>query len=200
MNKKVTDRLRSHRLRSFRNGFYTSLRKLIRGSDYKRWETEKNLSQSWDSRTEQIAKLIDAKTSVIEFGAGRLVLKAYLPDGCAYTPSDLVDRGEGTVICDLNKRPLPEFQSYDFAIFSGVLEYVNDVPFLISHLSNCMRTIIASYAVIDSNKENRRARGWVNDFSSKEFIEVFENAGFQCDHIEEWQSQLIYRFRKSPGI
>jgi hypothetical protein len=57
--------------------------------------------------------------------------------------------------------------------------------------------IVASYAVKDLHKKNRRARGWINDFSSKRFIKVFEDAGFQCEHTEKWQSQLIYSFRKS---
>ena len=231
MRKKVINKLRS-----IKNGFYTSWRKLRKGSDYQRWESERNLSPSWDSRTQQIAKLIDAHASVIEFGAGRLILKAYLPDGCTYTPSDLVDRGNGTIICDLNSDELPQLQSYDIAVFSGVLEYVNNVPKLISHLSNCVDVIIASYAVTDSwqhremegkekrhehlahenttwkpasampilevlsSKSSRRASGWVNDFSSKEFIKLFSDAGFQCDHTEKWGSQVIYRFRKGPDI
>ena len=189
-----------NRLRSIKNGFHTSLRKLRKGSDYKRWAPEKNLSPSWDSRTKQIAKLIDARTSVIEFGAGRLILKASLPDGCTYTPSDLVDRGHGTIVCDLNSDALPQLQTYDIAVFSGVLEYVNDLPRLISHLSNYVDVIIASYAVTDTNKLNRRKQGWVNDFSSKKFIELFGDAGFHCDHTEEWGAQLICRFRKGSAI
>lgn len=189
-----------NRLRSIKNGVHTSIRKLRRGSDYKRWASKENLSPSWDSRTRQIAKLIDARTSVIEFGAGRLILREFLPDGCTYTPSDLVDRGNGTIICDLNSDSLPRLQPYDVAVFSGVLAYVNDVPRLISHLSNYVDVIIASYAVTDSNKSNRRAQGWVNDFSSKMFIELFADAGFKCEYEENWNSQVIYRFRKSPGI
>ena len=182
--------------RSLIKGFHTSLRKARKGSDYERWGTGNNLSQRWDSRTEQIAKLIRAETSVIEFGAGRLVLKEYLPKSCTYTPSDLVDRGNGTIVCDLNSEVLPQFQSYDYGVFSGVLEYVNDVPRLLSHLSKYLDVIVASYAVTDLNKTNRRANGWVNDYNSKQFVEVFEDAGFQCDHTEKWQSQLIVSFRK----
>ncbi|MBA3010527.1 MAG: class I SAM-dependent methyltransferase [Proteobacteria bacterium] len=189
----------TRRFHSLTRGIYTSLRKFRKGSDYKRWVSVENLSTSWDSRTEQIAKLIDNGTSVIEFGAGRLVLKVCLPDGCSYTPSDIVDRGSGTIICDLNREPLPNLQQYDLAVFSGVLEYVNDVPRLILYLSNYVDVIIASYAVTDLNESNRRTQGWVNDFSSMRFIELFENDGFQCHHIEEWKKQLIYKFRKKPN-
>jgi hypothetical protein len=140
--------------------------------------------------------LIDDGTSVIEFGSGRLVLKACLPNECSYTPSDLVDRGYGTIVCDLNSTVLPQFDLYDVAVFSGVLEYVNDVSRLIMHLSKSVNTIVASYAIKETNRFDRRQSGWVNDFSSDDLIALFESAGFQCDHFERWQSQVIYRFRK----
>lgn len=181
----------------------TSLRKILGKSDYQRWGTDKDLSPDWDSRTKKIASLVEPGASVIEFGAGRLVLKTFLPDKCSYTPSDLVDRGNGTIVCDLNSEILPQFEHYDVAVFSGVLEYINDVPRLMSHLSNFVSTIIASYAVTDKNPkiDKRRALGWVNDYTDAQIIDIFEKTGFQCDYNEEWQSpviksQVIYKFTK----
>jgi hypothetical protein len=175
-------------------GMGTLFRKSLGGSDYKRWSTSANLSPSWDARTKRIANLIEAGTSVIEFGAGRLVLKAHLPEKCSYTPSDLVDRGEGTIICDLNSDTLPGFPPHDVAVFSGVLEYVNDVPRLILSLSGQVKIILTSYAVSDKKRKNRRVQGWVNDYSTEEVIEIFKNVGFQCEHSESWQSQMIFKF------
>ena len=194
----ITDMIRkvTNRIAQLSKALETSFRKLRSASDRARWETEANLSQSWDSRTEQIARLIDGGTSVIEFGAGRRVLKSCLPNDCRYTPSDLFDRGFGTIICDLNSSVLPQFGPYDVAVFSGVLEYVNDVSRLIMHLSKFVDTIVASYAIVETSRFDRRQAGWVNDFSSDALIAVFESAGFECDHIERWQSQAIYRFRK----
>ncbi len=182
-----------------KNALNTSIRKMRNGTDYKRWENIQCLSPSWDSRTKKMAEMIDDGSSVIEFGAGRLVLKDYLSKDCAYTPSDLIDRGADTIICDLNDSTLPQLQSYDVAVFSGVLEYVNNVPKLITHLSKFVNTIITSYAITDLNKKNRRAQGWMNDFSSKEFTKIFESAGFYCDQTEEWDSQLIYKFAKKKS-
>ncbi|OGI67956.1 hypothetical protein A2738_03865 [Candidatus Nomurabacteria bacterium RIFCSPHIGHO2_01_FULL_42_15] len=179
-----------------KRGIYTSLRKATGKSDYRKWSNNKNLRQDWDTRTEQMAKLIEPGTSVIEFGAGKLVLKTLLPTNCSYTPSDLVHRGEDTIVCDLNNDPLPKFKSYDVAVLSGVFEYVNDVPKVVSHLSHFVDTIIASYAVTDTNKSNRGVMGWVNYYSSVEFIKIFENAGFQCTHTEPYKSQVIYKFTK----
>lgn len=184
------------KLSSLQRKLNTTIRKITGQSDYQRWGVMDGLAKSWDSRTMQIAKLIEPGASVIEFGAGRLVLKAELHESCAYTPSDLVDRGVGTIICDLNSETLPQFQSYDIAVFSGVLEYVNDVPRLISHLANYVNVILASYAITEKNRNNRRSGGWVNDYSLKQFVDVFAESGFDCVHTEEWHSQVIFKFVK----
>lgn len=177
-------------------GLSTSLRKLVGGSDYGRWGEEGALRSDWDSRTRQIANLIEPGSSVLEFGAGRRVLEERLPAACTYTPSDLVDRGEGTLVCDLNAKALPNFPSHDVVVFSGVLEYVNDVPRLIARLHACAPTIIASYAVYELNSASRRTNGWVNDYTLPELMEVFSEAGYRCEHKETWKEQMIFRFRK----
>ena len=183
-------------MKSLQTALGTSVRKLLGGSDLKRWGRREALFEGWDGRTERIASLVAPGASVIEFGAGRMVIRDSLPEGSKdkYTPSDIVDRGPGTLICDLNADVLPNFGRHDVAIFSGVLEYVNNVPRLISCLRKHTDQIIASYAVMESNKRRRRARGWVNDFDAENFLKIFGNAGYTCNHSEMWGSQMIYRF------
>ena len=178
------------------NTLRTSMKKFTGASDHHRWSDETELLVAWDSRTQKIAALVEPGASVIEFGAGRLVLKKFLPASCSYTPSDLVDRDGKTLICDLNAYELAPFPPHDVAVFSGVLEYVHDVPRLISHLSNCVGVIIASYAVTDFSKINRRGSGWVNDFSSENILQIFDAFGFSCNYREVWECQEIYRFTK----
>ena len=100
-------------------------------------------------------------SSVLEFGAGRMVLKQSLPEGCRDTPSDIVDRGPRTIVCDLNARTLPDFPHHDVAVFSGVLEYVHDVPRVVALLARTVDTVVASYADTDSvaRRITRRAHG-----------------------------------------
>jgi hypothetical protein len=161
-----------------------------------RWSVVENIHPAWEGRTEQMATLIPPNSSVLEFGAGRMVLKKWLPAGCTYTPSDLVDRGEGTVVCDLNSSNLPKFPTHDMAVVSGVLEYVNDIPQLAIQLSKSVCSILASYATLERNGSDRRAMGWVNDFSENEFIDFFKTAGFDCTHKEDWMTQRIFLFKK----
>lgn len=175
----------------------TCIRKLSGGSDYDRWTPIDNLVPDWDSRTFEIAKLIEDNSFVLEFGAGRQILREYLPGNCRYIPSDIVDRGNETIVCDLNGDSLPNFPICDVAVFSGVLEYVNDVPNLVDYLKQYVGTIIASYAILESNKKYRRNYGWVNDFTTEEFIEVFTEVGFSLVHQATWRSQIIFVFKKS---
>jgi hypothetical protein len=174
--------------------------RIYRGaSDYRRWSNATSLSVlDWESRTAQMAKLIPPGTTVLEFGAGRMILKNHLAEGCKYIPSDLVDRGSGTIVCDLNARDLPVFPPHDVVFFSGVLEFVYDLNRLAAHISQDCNIIVASYSCVAeeqaANKRARRAAGWVNDYTSGEFERLFARSGFRCDHVECWNTQKIYRF------
>jgi hypothetical protein len=171
---------------------------LRNGTDVKRWRQHSNLDPDWDSRTQLLASFVPAGASVLEFGAGRMVLKRHLPVGCRYTPSDLVDRGSGTVVIDLNAPLLPRFIPHDVAVFSGVLEYVHDVPRLISALAGTSRIIIASYVTSESvsNRIQRRSNGWVNTYSTVEFEEIFTANGFAVRQTTTWQNQNLWMFER----
>jgi hypothetical protein len=172
----------------------TLLRRTARRSDYRRWGDPQSLSSDWDSRTRQMAGLVRPGESVIEFGAGRRLLEQTLPAGCRYIPSDLVDRGGGTLVCDLNASDLPDFPRVDLAFFSGVIEYVNDVPRLLRHLSASVSGVVVSYGVLELNPKNRRRNGWVNDYSESELVGIFRQIGFERVAREQWRTQLCFRF------
>lgn len=184
----------------FKQALYTSIRKRLKGSDYAKWAPIESFPESWDPRTKELAKLVPENTSIIEFGAGRMVLNNYLPEGCSYTPSDFVDRGDGTIVCDLNKSPLPDFSNHDVAFFAGVLEYINNIASLANHLSKDINYIVASYCSTELNTAkasiDRRAKGWVNDYNSEEFIAIFERSGFVLEEQSRWKTQPLFRFAK----
>ncbi len=174
----------------------TAFRKLTGGSDAKRWAPIHSLHPSWDNRTKILASYIPTNSNIIEFGAGRLVLKKYLPQNCNYTPSDLTDRGPGTIVLDLNAKQLPEFEHYDYAVFSGVLEYVNNVPKLIKHLSNYVEAFAFSYASKDKFPKDRGYHGWVNQFSEAELIAILNGNNYQLEKRGEWKNQTLFVFQK----
>jgi len=174
-------------------------------SDYDRWSNLDNLHSNWNRRTERIARYIPKQTTVIDLGAGSRYLEQCLDASCRYIPADLVDRGDGTVVCDLNGRPLPDFQGDrpDIVVLGGVLVYLTDAIGIVRWLSGqCSRCIISYNCVkscpsTDSWVEEMALRnrwGCVNHFTETEVLDLLQIGGFEIvdgeiwrdRHLEEW--------------
>ncbi|GAY18920.1 class I SAM-dependent methyltransferase [Mycobacterium sp. shizuoka-1] len=175
-------------------------------TDYKRWSDTRNLYSEWEPRSQRAAELIPAGSRVIEFGAGTRTLERHLDPSCTYTPSDLVDRGQGTIVCDLNERPLPDLghDTYDVAVFMGVLEYLRDVPAVLDWLSPVVSRYVISYGCPDTNDASRRtklgavdriSRGWLNSYTEEEIRSLFRERGFASAHEENWANVDGYQHR-----
>jgi hypothetical protein len=176
--------------------------------DYKRWCSSQGLQEWWDERTRLIAGLAPAGSKVIEFGAGRRQLERVLPAGCCYIPSDLVDRGPGTVVCDLNARPLPDLAAVapQVAVFGGVLEYLHDVPAIVQWLSaSGIQTCIASFdpfparlGIVGRWREwtRRCSNGYMCNLTEQEFLSAFEAAGFVPLRKRTWRTQSVFQFAR----
>jgi hypothetical protein len=154
--------------------------------------------------------MIPEGSRLIEFGAGRRQLERFLPAGCWYVPSDLVDRGPGTVVCDLNKRPLPDIKhlGLSVAVFGGVLEYITDVHTLAAWLaSEDIRMCIASFDALPARlsprewvqqRFRRRYYGYMNSHTEDDLTRAFEAAQMTCVERRQWTTQGIYRFVRQP--
>ena len=178
-------------------------------TDIGRW-ADASTYDDWEERTQLIAKLIPARSRVIEFGAGNRLLERHLPQGSTYVPSDLVDRGEGTVVLDLNRRPLPELgREFDVAVLAGVLEYVQSVPSLLSWLSAQVPMAIVSYSCRRSRTHSprrlieglrRAGAGWVNSYSEVELVRIAARAHLDLEKAITWQTpdgdERIFGFRR----
>lgn len=182
------------------------VQRLLGRSDYARWSNPESLETWWDSRTQKLARFIPPRSRVVEFGAGRRQLPHYLPQGCTYFASDLTKRSPETIICDLNRRPLPDLRhlNADVAVFAGVLEYVRDLPSVARWLSGQTRSIIASYDNVKSQPTTvarvvelcrRSYFGYHNNSRLEELTAIFSSAGFRCVQTDEWESQHIIVFR-----
>ncbi len=179
---------------------------LRRKTDYKRWSDASNLHPSWEPRTERAAQLVPKNSRVIEFGAGNRVLERFLDPSCTYVPSDLVDRGPGTIVCDLNQRPLPDLDrnAYDVAVVMGVFEYLRDVPSVVDWLTGLVSCCVVSYGCPDANAGSRRtalggvdriSRGWMNTYTQDELQDLFAKHGFRTAHTETWANADGYQHR-----
>ncbi|MFD1163098.1 methyltransferase domain-containing protein [Hwangdonia seohaensis] len=181
----------------FKRRFITNLNTKQNKSDVDRWKQKKWLFDDWNERTKIMAQWIKPNSTVLEFGAAKMALKQFLPKGVVYTPSDIVDRGEGTLVCDLN-REMPDFKPQDVIFFSGVLEYIYDVPKLIENLSSKTNRFIISYGTFDvfNSEKHRKINGWVNTFTNDEILSIFKKNNFELIETETWRKQTIYVFDK----
>lgn len=188
----------THGLTIFKKYSKFGILSLLRQSDFSTWSGFRALDPVWDDRTRLLAELIPEESSVIEFGAGRLAMKKYLPRGCKYTPSDLVDRGEGTIVLDLNARQYPCVGRYDVAVFGGVIEYVFDVERLVAFTARTAETVVFSYVCLGyfSKPHERVLRGWVNNFAADDLLRIFQAAGFRCEESSFSEYSLVCRMRR----
>jgi hypothetical protein len=148
---------------------------------------------------------------VIEFGAGNRILERYLDASCTYVASDIVDRGPGTVVCDLNRRPLPDLgkSMYDVAVLMGVLEYLRDVPSVLDWLAKLVPVCVVSYACAKANGHSPRAlvetvgrlrHGWMNNYRERELRSLFRERGFELVQDESWENQRLLVFSQRPSL
>lgn len=179
-------------------------------TDYRRWSNRHNLEASWESRTRKAAALVPANSRVIEFGAGNRRLERYLDPSCTYVASDIVDRGPGTILYDLNRRPLPDLgeSGYDVAVILGVLEYLRDVPGVIDWLAKYVRICVLSYVCTESRRYSLRAMlegfhrlraGWMNNYREDEISSLFRERGFALEHAESWDGNRLFVFSQSAS-
>lgn len=184
---------------------------LLKKTDSSRWADTRNILAMWEPRTKQVAGLVPDNSRVIEFGAGNRNLERYLDPSCTYVPSDLVDRGPGTIVCDLNKRPLPDLGQnvYDVAVMIGVMEYLRDVPSVLDWLTKYVEICILACAPARTHGHSpralvetlRRARhGWMNSYREDEIFSLFRERGFELTKAEDWQNQRLFVYAQRPSV
>ena len=168
----------------------------IHVSDRAKWRAYEFPSE-WSLRSKRIAEIVPHDSHVFEFGAGPVGLRQYLHPSCSLTSSDIIKHCPETRIIDLNRRPLPsldEAQS-QVGVFSGVLEYVSDLPSIMPWIASHFEICIASYecaqprsGILRRIREslNRTRIGWVNHFTEPEFKALFAAVGFQLTEQITW--------------
>lgn len=190
---------------------WASLRcRLVGTSDSTRWAMTAEHDPAWDERARLAASLVEPGARVIEFGAGRRALERALPPGCAHLATDLVPRGPGSTVIDLNAALLPPLGDHDTAVLCGVLEYLRNVPGVARWLARQgVARVIASYNPALSPPHGparaiewlRRAQcGWVNAYDERELLAAFAAAGFELELRRIWRApdgeEPMFRWRR----
>jgi len=111
-------------------------------TDYDRWRDIDRTIGTWNpTRAERIAAIIPGGVSVLDFGAGTMVLQRYLKTNCVYTPSDLYDRGNGCIVVNLNRYEFPDGY-YDWITIIGLLEYMKDPRWVVSRAARAASRVV----------------------------------------------------------
>jgi hypothetical protein len=164
-------------------------------SDVARWEKNDQLREDWDERTLILGRFIDPNSTVIEFGAGNMILKETFKFK-KYTPTDIVKRNEFITVCDLNKEIHIDFRGYDVAVFSGVLEYVYDIDNVFRILSTNINQVVMSYCCSDLISLSRDKNGWLSDYTKNELEEIFSKYRYEIMDYLEWRNQSLFNLKK----
>lgn len=163
-----------------------------------------------DGQYQRLSTLISEEShSVMDLGAGNMLIRKYLKKDILYSPVDLKRHTCETIVCDFHQHRFPTNHS-DTIIVSGCLEYIEDTKwFLLKIASHADLELILSYPLLEDQPDvvSRRANAWVNDLSYQDLIHLVQSSGF----ILVWQEcypssaatpkQHIFQFRKAkPNI
>jgi hypothetical protein len=156
-----------------------------RGTDVDRWANPANLATQWDARAALAGEAIPAGSRVLDVGAGAMTLGRLLKPGCVYQAADVVSRGRGCLIVNLNAGQFPS-GAYDYVTFLGVLEYVHDVDWVLTKAKGVAPRMIVTYCTFVGNDvSTRRGMGWVNDFTEDAFVAALTHNGWVLERKQE---------------
>lgn len=137
------------------------------------------VSPIWEYRASIAAEMIGDVTAVVDLGCGAMSVRGFLPNTTRYVGVDHLPRDSETIIVDLNTEPLPDF-GIRHASMLGVLEYLTDTPNILRQLHRNFDGVVLSYCHHHFFRSTaKRARYWVNHYSSRQFKTLILDAGFR---------------------
>lgn len=180
---------------------------MIEKLNYGRWEDFgklKKQSVDWRRRNEIIGEVIikefvtlkdNYRPTILDIGCCDMFLESYLNNRnfkFEYIPCDLYKRDERTLVIDLNKKI--EYLPYvDYCIFSGVLEYLLDLEYVLKEAKKYSKNIIFSYSVKTQSIEQRALNDWVNHYTELEITQKVSKYGSLSKLKEIFNDQIIFK-------
>lgn len=177
--------------------------------NYDRWEDFSNLKNQsiiWRERNKIIGDIIikdfifskiDYKPIILDIGCCDMFLEDYLKKNFfifEYIPCDLFKRNEKTFVIDLNKE-IKYLPNSDYCIFSGVLEYLLDLEYVLKEVKKYSKNIIFSYSIKVQDIKTRVLKGWVNHYTELELIEKISKIGSLSKIKNIFNNQIIFKLK-----
>jgi hypothetical protein len=138
-----------------------------------------------DPRAQLAAQFIPSGSRVLDLGSGGgETLQDLMPLGCSCQTVDRIAHGKGTVIADLAGSEFPTHAATqsDIVVMLGVLEKIDDLDNLFTHLRFCKQDVILSYHPTNLlSGRDREALGFANALSYFDLAELFDRYGFRIE-------------------
>jgi len=182
-----------------------------------RWLRRNSYDPKWSERSKLLldlfvsAELEDHKSyRISEFGCGaNAPFHSICRNDARFTVDkfDITSWDEMTRVCDLNNRDFA-FSESDIGAFSGVLEYLNDVPDVLSRAIKAHQYLLVSYAFLPVSAKSSDSRyiegvrrrsvqhGWRNHYSTEDMTRILSEIGV-ISNVGMWdRSQSLFLIRR----
>lgn len=178
-------------------------------NDMNPWKVDESLysnvfqNDAWEKRAQFMAGMIPNDVeSVLDIGCGDQKLRKYLDNNIQYYGLDYMDRGNNTIVCDLNIDPFPEIK-VDMYYLAGVFAYIENPQKLIRNMSSAKYILVSlrptdQFIRLDGHLYNLQFEVY-QKMSNDEVINYMFNEGFalvnaQYDYF--FQNCHFYLFKK----
>lgn len=159
----------------------------MRSPDFSRWSDPASYLSHWSRRAELASRLIPDGASILEIGAGAGDFRRFIQDRCKYVGSDLVPQDNTLLTLNIDADPLPDGE-FDFVVLLGVLEYLYEAEAAVRKVCEASTNVVCSYCCLPKRSKSvpegrvaelRWRAGWVNNYTLKGFVGLFEKNGFK---------------------
>jgi hypothetical protein len=165
-----------------------------------RWHSNAIDKPLWHLRTDRLVTMLaellarenEPKSGLyfLDLGCGLMHARRALANAGLdyfYVPSDIVSRGDGTHVADLNEaQDVATLPRCDITFLGGALEHVTDPIGLLGELAARTRYLAFSYCYRTSTQDMRERIGWVSHVALDDvhatFDELATNVSFDSTH------------------
>ncbi|CCO22743.1 FkbM family methyltransferase [Maridesulfovibrio hydrothermalis] len=165
---------------------YTKMLMQEKHTDCGRWSRWNSLGNEPDLRAGLAGQLVPEESTVLDAGAGLMLLRDYIPEGCTYIPLDIVARCRSCIVADLNQQQYPT-QKYDVVAALFVFEFLHDPISFLKWAAKHSKKIIFTYHVTmpATERDKRRAAGFFNDYTLAGLKQMVEESGWKIKSIAD---------------
>jgi FkbM family methyltransferase len=158
----------------------TELRMAARTPDVERWAVP-DAGPAASLRAAAAADELVGHGSVLDLGAGAMLLRDRLDPGCRYLPVDLFRFAPDMAVMDLERTALAALGRHDAAALLALLEHLHEPQRLLAALAEIAGLVVLTYPLAGpaDPPRARRRRGIVNDLDMAGLTAMAAAAGWR---------------------